>query len=151
MRGIWWYAAGAGIAVLALVVGGYFVFAGGATNTTSTDSFGCPPPGSTASAGNAQVSARALGKGTQRRLVIRLKDKQSGVPLKGATVSVQGTMVCPMVMSVVQKNLNEVSGGVYKGDYNLIMDGDWTINIIVRSKQGDATTSALPVRVTFGR
>jgi hypothetical protein len=151
MRGIWWLAAGGGVVVAALVVAGFFVFAGGGgSKATSTDSFGCPPPASTASAGNADVSAQALGKGLERQLVVRLKDKQSGAPLRGATVSVEGTMVCPMVMSVVQKNLHEVSGGTYKGDYNLIMEGDWTINIIARSEQGDATTSALPVRVTGG-
>jgi hypothetical protein len=150
MRGIWWYAAGGGIAVVVLAVAGFFVFGGGGSKTTSTDSSGCPPPVSTASAGNADVSAQALGRGFQRELVVHLKDKQSGVPLKGATVSVQATMVCPMVMPLVQKSLHEVSGGIYKGNYTLIMEGDWTINIIVRSKQGDATTSALPVKVKIG-
>jgi hypothetical protein len=150
MRGIWWYAAGGGIALVALVVAGFFVFAGGGSSGPSVDSSGCPPPVSTASAGNADVSAQALGKGFQRELVVHIKDKQSGVPLKGAKVSVQGTMVCPMVMPLVQKPLHEVSGGTYKGDYSLIMEGDWTINIIVRSKQGDATTSALPVKVKIG-
>jgi hypothetical protein len=148
MRGIWWFAATTGVLVVALAAAGC---GGSKSKSTATDSFGCPEPAaSTVSAGNADVSAQAFGSGYQRQLVVHLKDKQSGAPLKGATVSVKGDMVCPMVMSVVEKNLHEASGGTYKGDYNLIMQGDWTISIIARSKQGDATTSALPVRIKVG-
>ena len=35
----------------------------------------CPPPASTVSAGNARVSARAVGKGYVKLIVIRVTDK----------------------------------------------------------------------------
>ena len=124
---------------------------GSGKSAVTTTNSGCPGPASTASAGNANVSAQALGKSTDRMIVIRVKDKQSGTPLKGATVTIHGEMVCPMVMKLIPKDLHEVSGGTYKGDYNLIMQGLWAVYITVRSKQGDATTSALPVTVKFGR
>jgi hypothetical protein len=134
------------ISISALVIALAAAGCGGSGNKSATGS-GCPPPASTASAGNAAVSAQALGKSSDRLIVIRVKDKQSGVPLKGATVNIHGEMVCPMVMRLIPKDLHEVSGGTYKGDYNLFMQGQWTVYITVRSKKGDATTSALPVKI----
>ena len=151
MRRIWWFAIGSGILLVALVVAlGVAFFTGGESGATGTDG-GCPPAASTKSAGNAQISARALGKGLKRVIVVRAKDKKSGVPLHEATVRVQGTMTCPHFMPQIDRPLREVSNGTYKGDYDLIMPGQWAISIVVRSKEGEATTSALPLNVKASR
>jgi hypothetical protein len=136
------------ISISALLVGVALAGCGGGAKRTITGTGSdCPAPPSTQSAGNADVSAHTIGTGPNRKIVIRVKDKKSGVPLHKATVSVQGTMTCPHLMQLAQKDLHEASTGSYKGDYNLFMPGQWTVNIVVRSKQGDATTSALPVTV----
>ena len=109
---------------------------------------GCPPTPSTGSAGNAQVSAQAVGKGFARRIVIRATEKASGEPLRHGTVSVRAEMTCPDFMPMYTKALNEASPGTYKGSHALVMQGQWTFHITVRSKAGDATTSALPVTVS---
>jgi hypothetical protein len=151
MRGVWWYAVGGGVALIALVVAGFFVFVeGGGGGSTSANGSGCPPAPSTQSAGNADILARALGKGYNKTIVINVKDKQSGVPLHDAKVSIKGEMTCPHAMPLYEKSLPEESRGTYEGAYPLIMQGQWTIYITVRSKQGDATTSALPVNVKIG-
>jgi hypothetical protein len=77
--------------------------------------------------------------------VIRVTDKQSGAPVHGAQVSVQGTMDCPHFMPLYQKNLREASTGTYKGNYQLIMQGHWVFHIVVRSKQNGSTTASLPL------
>ena len=106
----------------------------------------CPPPISTASAGNTQVSARAVGKGATRRIVIHATDKTSGRPLDGGSVTVQAEMTCPHHMGpFIEKKLHETSDGTYQGLYSLFMPGHWDVHITVRTKTGDATTSGLPV------
>ena len=150
MRRIWWLAIGGVILLSALVtVLGFVFFTSGESGATGSD--GCPPPASTKSAGNAQISARALGKGQTRVIVVSAKDKESGVPLRGATVTVQGTMTCPHFMPLLDRPLREQSNGTYRGDYYLIMPGQWAISIVVRSKEGEATTSGLPLNVKAGR
>lgn len=138
------------IPAAALLIGLAAAGCGGGGSKKADSAPGCPPPESTKSAGNADVSAQAIGKGYDRMIVIRVKDKKSGVPLHGASVTVQGTMTCPHLMPLYTKDLHEASNGTYKGDYNLIMQGEWTIHIVVRSKEGGATTSALPVKVKLG-
>ena len=108
----------------------------------------CPAPISTASAGNAQVSAKALGGRSLKLIVVRAKDKSNGVPLHGGTVTIDAEMTCPHHMGpFFVKKLRETSTGTYKGEYNLFMPGHWDVHITVRSKNGDATTSGLPVAV----
>jgi YtkA-like protein len=107
----------------------------------------CPPPASTASAGSAQINAKAIGKGFAKLVVIRAADKASGTPVHKGKVTVRAEMSCPHFMPLYTKKLKETSTGTYKAGYNLVMPGQWTFYITVRSKQGDATTSALPVRV----
>ena len=108
---------------------------------------GCPQPPSTGSAGNAQVSARAVGKGFAKLIVIRAADKASGEPLRDGVVTIRAEMTCPDFMPMYTKALKEASPGMYKGSYALVMQGQWTFHITVRNKAGDATTSALPVIV----
>jgi hypothetical protein len=107
----------------------------------------CPPPASTASAGNAQVSAKAVGGRYAKLIVIRATEKSSGVPVHGGKVTVHAEMTCPHYMPLYTKKLQETSPGTYKAGYSLVMPGRWTIYITVRAKNGDATTSALPVTV----
>ncbi len=150
MRRIWWLAIGGGIVLLALATAlAVIFFTGGDSKASGPD--GCPPAASTKSAGNAQISARALGKGLRRVIVVSAKDKRSGVPLRGATVTAQATMTCPHLMPQLGRPLREESDGTYRGNYDLIMPGQWAISIVVRSKEGGATTSALPLNVKSGR
>jgi hypothetical protein len=108
----------------------------------------CPAPISTASAGNAQVSAQASGGLLQKLVVVHAKEKSNGAPVRGGTVTIEAEMTCPHPMGpFFTKKLRETSAGTYKGDYGLAMPGHWDIHITVRSKSGDATTSGLPVDV----
>jgi hypothetical protein len=148
MRRLWWFVIGGGVVVAGLlVVLGFAFFGGGGSGGSDATIEPCRPPKATSAAGNANVDARALGKGYAREIVIRVTDKKSGAPMHGAKVSVQGTMDCPHYMPLYEKNLREASSGTYKGDYQLIMPGHWTMHIVVRSKQSGSTTAALPVTV----
>jgi YtkA-like len=111
---------------------------------------GCPPPPSTASAGAAQISARAVGKGYAKLVVIRATEKADGAPVHEGKVSIRAEMSCPHFMPMYTKRLKETSTGTYKAGYSLVMPGRWTFYITVRDKNGDATTSALPVTVKLG-
>ncbi len=111
---------------------------------------GCPPPPSTASAGAARISARAEGKGYSKLVVIRATEKANGSPVHGGKVSIRAEMACPHFMPMYTKKLQETSTGIYKAGYSLVMPGKWTFYITLRDKNGDATTSALPVTVKLG-
>jgi hypothetical protein len=109
----------------------------------------CPQPPSTLSAGNAQVSARAVGKGFAKLIVIRVTDKAHGAPVHDGKVTVRAEMTCPQHnMPMYTKTLAETSSGTYRGKYQLVMPGQWAFHITVRNETGDATTSALPVTVS---
>lgn len=145
MRRIWWFAIGGGVVLVGLlVVLGFAVFGREDDGSIDAASEPCKPAEAAPAAGNANVRARALGKGYSRRIVIRVTDKESGAPVRGAKVSVQGTMDCPHFMPLYQKDLREASTGTYRGDYQLIMEGHWTFHIVVRSKQLGSTTASLP-------
>jgi hypothetical protein len=151
MRNLWWFVIGGVIVLSALLtVLGYVLFSSGESGSgLSTES--CEPV-EARSAGNANVRARALGNGFMREIVIRVTDKQSGEPVRGANVSVRGTMDClpsgtPHFMPLYEKKLREASTGTYRGDYQLIMQGLWTFNVVVRSEQSGSTTATFPVTV----
>ena len=145
---MWWFVIGGGVVLAGLlVVLGFAVFGGGNGDSDAT-SEPCKPAGAT-SAGNANVRARALGNGFTRQIVIRVTDRQSGEPVRGARVTVRGTMDClpggtPHFMPLYEKNLRETSTGTYTGEYQLIMRGLWTFNVVVRSEQSGSTTASFP-------
>jgi len=146
MRGIWQLAIGAVILVAVLVVTGFLLFEKGGSNKSSE-----PPDRASpfrVSYGNANITARTTGKSYHRTVVVRAKTKQSGAPLCGAGVSVAGQMTAPHTMILIPRKLHEVSCGLYEGPYDLIMAGDWTLNVQVRSKALGATTYALPIKVS---
>jgi hypothetical protein len=146
MQRLWWFVIGGGVVLAGLlVVLGFAFFGGGDNGSADAGSEPCKPAEAAPTAGNANVRARALGKGYSRQLVIRVTDKKSGEPVHGAKVSVQGTMDCPHFMPLYEKDLREASTGTYKGDYQLIMEGHWTFHIVVRSKQSGSTTASLPL------
>jgi YtkA-like len=107
----------------------------------------CPPPASTASAGNAQISAQALGGRYAKLIVIHAKEKSNGAPVHGGKVTIHAQMTCPHLMPLYSKKLQETSPGTYKTGYSLVMPGQWTFYVVLRSKNGDATTSTFPVTV----
>ena len=146
MRRVWWFAIGGVLVVLGLLtVLGFVLFNTGESGSSGVLSQGCTPEQASPAAGNANVDARALGRGYAKQIVIRVTDKKSGAPVHGAQVSVQGTMDCPHFMPLYQKNLREASTGTYKGNYQLIMQGHWVFHIVVRSKQNGSTTASLPL------
>jgi YtkA-like len=108
----------------------------------------CPSPISTASAGNAEISAQALGGRYAKLIVVHAKEKSNGTPLRNGQVTIQAEMTCPHAMGpFYMKSLKETSAGTYRGRYSLFMPGHWDVHITVRTKGGDATTSGLPVVV----
>jgi YtkA-like len=149
MRRVWWYAIGGGVALLGLLVVLGFVIFNSEDGGSDLLSQGCTPQQASPAAGNANVDARAVGKGYARQIVIRVTDKKSGAPVHGARVSVQGTMDCPHFMPLYQKNLRESSTGTYKGDYQLVMQGHWIFHIVVRSKKNGSTTASFPLTLNI--
>lgn len=149
MRRVWWYAVGGGVVLLGLLVVLGFVLYESGNSGSDTVSQECTPEQASPAAGNANVDARALGKGYARQIVIRVTDKKSGAPVHGARVSVQGTMDCPHYMPLYQKDLREASAGTYKGDYQLVMQGHWIFHIVVRSKQNGSTTASFPLTLNI--
>lgn len=121
---------------------------GGSKKASVFDTSGKCAQASTASAGTAQISARAAGKGYAKLVVIHATEKASGQPVHGR-VSIRAEM-CSHVMPMYTKGLQETSAGTYKAGYQLVMPGQWTFYITVRDTNGDATTSALPVTVKVG-
>jgi hypothetical protein len=53
----------------------------------------------------------------------------------------------PHFMPLYEKKLRETATGTYKGDYQLIMQGTWTFNVVVRSELSGSTTASFPVIV----
>jgi hypothetical protein len=147
MRGIWQLAAASAVVGTVLVVTGFLLLESGGSNKGSKQSLSVPGA-TTTSYGNANIKARTLGGPYRRTVVVRVRNKRSGTPLHDAKVSVHGEMTSPHVMSLYNKDLHEVTRGEYRGPYTLIMPGDWKVVIVVTSKKGDTSTSALPVRVT---
>jgi hypothetical protein len=121
---------------------------GGSKKASVFDTVGkCPPVASAASAGNAQIDAKALGGRYAKLIVIQAKDKSSGTPVHGGNVTIHATMTCPDSMALYTKKLQETSPGTYKTGYSLVMPGQWTFYVILKTKNGDATTSTFPVTV----
>lgn len=107
----------------------------------------CPPVAAASSAGNAQLNAQALGGRYSKSIVIHAKEKSSGAPIHGGDVTIQAAMACPDVMHLYEKKLQETAPGTYKTGYTLVMPGTWTFSVVLRAKNGDATTGTFPVTV----
>jgi len=136
------------IAATVLLVGLTAAGCGGKKKTSVFETAGkCPPPASTASAGNAQISAQALGGRYAKLIVIHAKQKSSGAPIRGGKITIQASMACPDVMHLYEKKLQETSPGTYQTGYTLVMPGQWTFSVVLRAKNGDATTGTFPVTV----
>jgi hypothetical protein len=114
---------------------------------TSVLDTSCPKPPSTASAGNAQISAHATGGPYTRTVVVRAKEKAGGAPVEGGKLMLHAEMSCPHFMRLYDEKMKETSPGTFKASYQLVMPGQWAFYFVLRDKSGDATTSALPVTV----
>jgi hypothetical protein len=147
MRGIWQLALASAVVGAVLVVSGFLLLESGGSNKKSSGP-GTQPPAANVSYGNARIKAKTLGGPYRRTVVVRVKNKRSGIPLHDAKVTIHGEMTTPHTMTLYDKGLQEVARGKYEGPYTLIMPGDWKVVIVVTSKKGDTSTSALPVRVT---
>jgi hypothetical protein len=90
-----------------------------------------------------------VGNGFAKLIVIRVTDKAHAAPVHDGKVTVRAEMTCPQHnMPMYTKTLAETSSGTYRGNYQLVMPGQWAFHITVRNDTGDATTSALPVTVS---
>jgi len=148
MRRVWWLVIGGGLVLIALVAVLGFLLLNNEEGDSGAVSEGCTPGQGSPAAGNANVDARALGKGYLKKVLIRVTDKKSGAPLHGAQVRVNATMDCPHYMPLYVKALREAPTGTYKGDYQLVMPGHWIFHVVVRSKQNGATTASFPITMT---
>jgi hypothetical protein len=125
---------------------------GSSKSTNTTNSTTTPTSTPPTTQGNLRVSAKApeVGTGADRRfyrnVIVSVQDPKSGSPVPNAAVSVYGEMISPHSMILITKDLREVSRGKYERPYTFIMNGEWTVHIVVRSKKGVAT-SDLPVKV----
>jgi hypothetical protein len=113
---------------------------------TSVLDTSCPKPPPTASAGNAQISARATGGPYSHVVIVHAKEKADGAPVSGKLM-LHAEMSCPHFMRLYDEKMKETSPGTYKAGYQLVMPGTWAFYFVLRDKNGDATTSALPVTV----
>ena len=107
----------------------------------------CPPAAAAASAGNAELDAQARGGRYAKVIVIHAKEKSNGAPVHGGDITIQASMACPDVMHLYEKKLQETAPGIYKTGYTLVMPGTWTFSVVLRAKNGDATTGTFPVTV----
>ena len=107
----------------------------------------CPPVAAASSAGNAQLNAQAGGGRYSKVIVIHAKEKSNGAPIHGGDITIQASMACPDVMHLYEKKLQETAPGTYKTGYTLVMPGTWTFSVVLRAKNGDATTGTFPVTV----
>jgi hypothetical protein len=147
MRGkIWQLAIASAVVGAVLVVTGFLLLEHGGSNKSSGS--GGQPSTARISYGNANISARATGRSYHRTVIVNAKTKQTGAPVCGAGVSVAGAMTSPHTMILIPRKLHEVSCGLYKGPYDLIMAGDWTLNLQVKTKALGASTYALPIKVS---
>ncbi len=147
MRRIWWLVLGVSALALAGIAVAVALIVTRDGDDTRTVAGECRPAERSGPAGNADITERVTGRGFDRTIVIRAEDKESGAPLRDAKVTVRAEMSCPHFMPLYQERLRETSSGTYRGPYRLIMPGQWAISIVVRSKEGEATTSALPLNV----
>jgi len=149
MQRIWWYVIGGTVVLVGLLTVLGFAFFNRDSGGDSPDALteACKPQQAEPAAGNSNVAGRAVGKGYQRHVVIRVTDKKSGAPVNDAKVSVQGIMDCPHYMPLYQKSLSEASPGTYKADYQLIMQGHWIFHVVVDSKQNGSTTASFPLQL----
>lgn len=131
-----------------LLLGSAIAVAGcGGGGNKASGAPGTPPPVSTISYGNTDIEANARGTSFQQTIVVQAKEKGNGRAVCGAKATVYGEMTSPHIMTLILRNLREVSCGEYRGPYTLIMEGRWTLNIEVRTKKLGSSTRALPIRV----
>ena len=92
-----------------------------------------------------KISADVKGKGYNRTVVVQVKDRKNGAPIRGAEVTAQGQMTFPHAMNFIDRPLREVSSGTYRGPYTFIMKGQWTVNIDVIDKEGKESKATFPI------
>ncbi len=94
MRGTWHLPLACAVAGGVLLVSGFLLLGCSGSNKSSRKS-PSTPPAATTSYGNAKIKAKALGGPYQRTVVVRVNNKQSGIPLHDAKVTVHGEMTTP--------------------------------------------------------
>jgi YtkA-like len=120
---------------IALALAGVIALGAGAVLLTSKSSSSSGP----------KISADVKGKGYNRTVVVQVKDRQNGAPIRGAEVTAQGQMTFPHAMNFIDKPLREVSSGTYRGPYTFIMKGNWTVNVDVVDKKGKESKASFPI------
>jgi len=113
------------------------------------------PPATPQSAGNTKISVRATplpepgdnGGIYSRKIDVQAQDRSTGAPVCGAGVTVYGQMTSPHLMTLIERPLHQKRCGMYTGSYTFIMRGQWTANFVLRTKKGDASTAAFPLKI----
>ena len=122
---------------IALALAGVIALGAGALLLTRKSSTGTPT--------GPKISADVNGKGYNRTVVVQIKDRKNGAPVRGAHVTAQGQMTFPHTMFLIDKPLHEVSSGTYRGPYAFIMDGNWTVHVDVVDKKGKESKATFPI------
>jgi YtkA-like protein len=121
---------------IALALAGVIALGAGAVLLTKKSSSPTAAP---------KISADVKGKGYNRTVVVKVKDRKNGAPIRGAEVTAQGQMTFPHAMNFIDKPLREVSSGTYRGPYTFIMKGNWTVNVDVVDKKGKESKASFPI------
>jgi hypothetical protein len=106
-----------------------------------------PPPAGFQSFGNAKISVKAIRHSSfTRTFILSAKDRKTGAPICGAKVTVYGQMTAPHLMTLIERAMRPMRCGMYRADYSFVMPGSWTATFVLRTKKGDASTAALPLK-----
>src|SRR5215216_3059587 len=131
----WQLAAIAGaIALVALVVSGFLLFESGGKSSSGGLPV-APPPPPAVSYGNARITGATTGGPYKRTVIVRVKNRSTGVPLHNARITIHGEMISHE-MRLYDQRLHEAGRGKYEGPYTFVMPGQWKVVVIATSKKG---------------
>jgi hypothetical protein len=139
-------AIGGAVALVILVVSGFLLFESGGKSSSGGLPV-APPPPAAVSYGHARITGATTGGPYQRTVIVRVKNRSTGVPLHNAKITIHGEMIAHE-MRLYDTTLHEAGRGEYKGPYTFVMPGQWKVVVIATSKSGDTSTGSFPVNVT---
>lgn len=110
---------------------------------------GCPPAGDDAAGGGGDLAIElttrpdppSVGPTT---VTLDLARTDTGAPVEGAAVEIQGDMTHPGMVPVFA-TARETSPGRYEAEMELTMAGDWVLTVAARTADGRSLERQLPL------